>query len=112
MKGDKPKNLKNNVHFWLRKVYYFVAGVEEGYKVEIQHEESTPGKIPPDRTEKKIREDLEEELVGYDLNTISQKEALEACEKLYAMFNERLDQDVVEFISDPRCPGAKPRTST
>jgi hypothetical protein len=101
--NNEPRNYRNNVHFWLRKIYYFVVSVKDE-RVEIDEENPTAGKKIPDRTERQIRQDLN--LPDF----ITKEEAIEACAKLYEMFNMPLDSDVLDFIEDPRCPGGRPRS--
>ena len=113
MVKKEPRNYQNNVHFWLKKIYYFVANLPaDTQPVDVESEGSIPGKIPPDKDDLEIRTDLARELGPYKPSVISKEEAREACEKLYEMFNMPLDSDVLEFIEGPRCPGGKPRTRT
>lgn len=97
---EKP-NLKRNVHFWLRKVFYFVwkANIKE-----VPVEESYADKGTP---ELRFRQGLNE--LGYKPEVITKDEALEACQKLNEMFREAFEPDVQKFIEDPLCPGGKPR---
>jgi len=110
MNTDEPTNYRNNVHFWLRKIYYFIASLEDGTQVSVEPEESTPGKTPPEKGDLDIRNELKAELRGHNPNFITKEEAKEACSKLYEMFNMPLDSDVLDFIEDPRCPGGRPRS--
>ena len=108
--ANEPTNYRNNVHFWLRKIYYYVANVPDGTQVSVISEESTPGKTPPEKGDLDIRNELKGELRGLNPNIITKEEAQEACAELYAMFNMPLDSDVLDFIEDPRCPGGRPRS--
>ena len=100
---QKP-NPKCNVHFWLREIYYFIMHLPENTEVTIQNESPTPGKDIPDKTENEIRGKH-----GLKQDKITQKDALKACSELYDMFSEFLDDDVLDFIKDPRCAGSRPR---
>lgn len=100
------KNSKCNVHLLLREIYYFVANLPDNTEVTIQDEDPTPGKEKPDKTEKQIRQKH-----GLKQDKITKEDARKACSELYDMFSEFLDDDVLEFIEDPRCPGGRPRTS-
>ena len=106
--ANEPTNFRNNVHFWLRKIYYFVANLPDGIQVTVEPEESD--KTPPEKGDLDIRKELKSELRGRSPDFITKEEAREACAMLYEMLNMPLDSDVLDFINDPRCPGGRPRT--
>jgi hypothetical protein len=63
-----------------------------------------------EQTEIEMREKLNQAgVLLYNPRVITKEEVKEACEKLYEMLNMPLDEDVLEFIEDPRCPGGRLR---
>jgi hypothetical protein len=105
----QPREYHNNIHFWLRKVYYFVANLPENTSVPVVHDEHK--KDPPEKDDLDIRIFLKDKLgTGQVPEEITQAEAEEACARLYAMLNEPVDEDVLVHIEDPSCPGGRPRT--
>ena len=113
MKNVEPRNYKNNVHFWLRKISYFIAHLPKDTVVHIAREHADPfGKGKNQQTELEMREKMiQAGALTYDAGSITREEAHEACEKLYEMLNMPLDEDVLDFIEDPRCPGGRLRVS-
>lgn len=112
----EPKKYRNNVHFWLRQICYFVhfADVndvtvlskdDEDRLMEQQGED-------PEKGEAEIvkRERLKEHLKPAKPEVITKEDAEEACRKLYEMFNMPLDDEVVSFLDDRRCAGGMPRS--
>jgi hypothetical protein len=114
MKIEEPRNYQNNVHFWLRKISYFIAHLPHNTAVQVQNEHHDPlNKGKKEQTEIEMREKLNKKgILLYNPRLITKKEAQEACEKLYEMFNMPLDDDVLNFIEDPRCPGGRLRIPT
>ena len=114
MKNAEPRNYLNNVHFWLRKISYFVAHLPEDTYVTVMSENSDPfRKGKKEQTELEMRQKLNEaRVLLYKPDVITKEEVKEACEKLYEMFNMPLDEDVLRFIEDPRCPGGRLRVPT
>lgn len=118
----EPREYEKNVHFWLRKIYYFVhfSKMEEAEvpsaqgpsekvinaKVKDENAENAsvaqPEKGEPERV---MRGNL-----GLNQDVITREEAEEACEKLYEMFNMPLDEDVLKYMEDRRCAGGRPRS--
>lgn len=101
-------NMKCNVNYWLRKVFYYVENLEGDPKVPVDNETDKPG----EESELEMRRRLKKDgILDYEPEVIVHKEAVEACTMLSRIFREALDVKVLEFIADPRCPGAKPRGS-
>lgn len=103
-KREKP-HLKSNVHFWLRKVFYFVEGVADDTVVDVK-ETSAPKGEPEQKLRKRLKEEGD---LDYEPEKITKREALKACNRLFEIFMEPFEPDVQDFIKDPRCPGGKPR---
>lgn len=111
MKRSEPIKYDRNVHFWLRKIYYFVSQLDPELSVEVTNDPENPA-TKGERRELEIREDLRQYLAPWRPEVITQPEAEEACEKLYEMFNFILDKNLLEIIKDPYCAGARPRRIT
>jgi len=113
----EPKEYKNNVHFWLRKIFYFVhfadvndvtvlSASDENQLTKEQGEDPEKGEAEFDlRTRLKKNSHLD----PYAPDRITKEEAEEACRKLYEMFNMPLDDEVLRFLDDKRCSGGMPR---
>jgi len=103
---EKP-NRKSNVHFWLRKVFYFVEGIPDDTVVNVVDTIALKGE-----TEQELRRRLKKEGdLEYEIEKITKQEALKACQKLFCMFMEPFEPKVQKFIEDPLCPGGRPRGS-
>ncbi|NIM89768.1 MAG: hypothetical protein GTO17_02345 [Candidatus Aminicenantes bacterium] len=120
----EPKEYEKNVHFWLRKIFYFVHFVDaelvtvldenqEKERMEQQAEDPNKGeseRVLRGRLKAKDHLKPKENVDSYDANEITKAEAEEACRKLYEMFNMPLDEDVVKYMDDRRCAGGWPRS--
>lgn len=114
MNNVEPRKYQNNVHFWLRKISYFIYHLPKDTRVDIAQEHPDPYKKGKDQqTELQMRENMVKAgALSYPPEYITKEEAKEACEKLYEMLNMPLDEDVLIFIEDPRCPGGRLRVSS
>lgn len=111
MKNVEPRNYHHNVHFWLRKISYFISHLPNDTVVQVAKEHPDPyEKGKKEQTEIEMREKLNQAgVLLYNPRVITKEEVKEACEKLYEMFNMPLDEDVLDYIEDPRCPGGRLR---
>jgi len=127
MNGYKePREYEKNVHFWLRKIYYFVhfAKVEDAEVTSAQasskkvikaniEDKDTEDERVKNQGQPKEKGDAERVMrgnLGLNEDIITKEEAEEACEKLYEMFNMPLDEDVLTYMEDRRCAGGRPRS--
>jgi hypothetical protein len=112
MKEPKePREYEKNVHFWLRKIFYFVHFVDVN-EVTVQRAEDEDAfmKEQGEDPNKGDAEQVMREKLGLDRDKITKEEAEEACRKLYAMFNMPLDEEVLKYMEDRRCAGGWPRS--
>ena len=110
----EPRKYENNVHFWLRKIVYFVLSADVAeVEVKTKKKEEKLVKRPlSGEAEVDLRKRLKKKgLLGtYKPEKITKKEVEEACRKLYEMFNMPLDVDVLDFMEKRKCAGGWPRS--
>jgi len=116
---------KDNVHFWLRKIFLFVWLVEPNQdpitivtrinELEKDLEQEILDKLnnkdlgEEDEQELRARLANKKMLKDYNATEISQNEALEACEKLYKLLREPFEPAKQSSKQDPACEGGLPR---
>jgi hypothetical protein len=108
VKKPEPREYLKNIHFWLRKIYYFVSQLDPGLSVAVTDDPENPPQ-KGEWTELRMRTELQHLLGKYKPEEITQEEAEEACEKIYEMINSIMDPAVIDFAKDPYCAGARPR---
>ncbi len=104
-KNVEPREYHQNVHFWLRKISYFIYHLPDNPEIRVEEEHPRKGEL----AELDMRRNLKKQLYPYNPDVITQAEVIEACEKLYAILNMPLDEDLLRHIEDPRCPGGRLR---
>ncbi len=108
----EPRKPRNNVHFWLRKICYFVhfADVNDVTVLSKDDEDRLMEQQGEDPKKGEAEIVLRKKHGEPRPEVITKKEAEEACVKLYEMFNMPLDDEVLSFLDDRRCAGGMPRS--